>query len=101
MQGDLINIGFTGFCVYLKEKIDINTPLQFELMTELNHRPLIGRGKIKNIKEVPRYGVQAFRVGVELTDVSKKEIGILINQIQSKIARDKINNKSINGAAPF
>ena len=100
VKGDLIDICFMGFCVYLKEKIDINTPIQFELMAKLNHRPLIGRGKIKSIKEAPRYGVQGFRVGVEFTDVNKKEIEILINQIQSKIARDK-TNKSINGEAPF
>jgi len=94
-KGDLVDIGFRGFCAYLKEKIDIGTPIQFELMAELSYRPLIGRGKIKDIKEAPRYGVQGFRVGVEFTDVNKDGIEILLNQIQSKIARDKIN-KGIN-----
>jgi len=99
-KGDLVDISFMGFCVYLKEKIDINTPIQFELMADLSHRPLIGRGKIKSIREAPRYGIQGFRIGVEFTDINKDEIEMLLNQIQSKIARGKIN-KDINGGFPF
>ncbi len=99
-KGDLVDIGFLGFCAYLKEKIDIDTPIKFELMAELSHRPLIGRGKIKSIKEASRYAVQGFSVGVEFTDVNKDEIEMLLIQIQNKIARDKIN-KGIKGEVTF
>lgn len=99
-QGDLIDICFWGFCAYLKKKIEIGVSIQFELRINLMHEPLIGRGKIKSTTDAPRYGVRGFRVGVEFTDVNKKKIEMLINQIQSRISREKIK-KSIKGDIPF
>lgn len=87
--GILIDIGFRGFCAYLKEKIDVGTPIQFELILSPKQKHLIGRGEIKIIKEMPKHSVYGFRVGVEFTDVKNDDIMLLLGQIQSRIAREK------------
>jgi hypothetical protein len=89
VKGELINIGFRGLSVYLKEKIDINTIFQFDLIIDLSDKPLIGRGKIKNISEVKRSGIQLFLVNVEFIDVDKNNIIMFLDLVRSKICQEK------------
>lgn len=92
-QGELINIGFRGFSVSLKEKIDIDTVVQFELRAETWSRPLIGKGKIKNIAEGKRYGVGGFRVGIEFIEADTDNVKLLLNKIRRKIIKEKEEKK--------
>jgi len=88
-KGELIDIGFRGFSAYLKEKIDLDTIVQFELITKLWERPLIGKGKIRYIAQIKRYGAPCFRVGLEFIDINKDSIVTMLNQIRNKICKEK------------
>jgi hypothetical protein len=89
VKGELINISFRGFAAYLKEKIDINTIFQFDLITDLSYKPLIGRGKIKNINEAKINDIQVFLVNAEFIDVEKNNIVMLLDLIRSSICQEK------------
>lgn len=85
-KADLLDISFLGLSVYLKERLEIGAVVQFELTTELMRSPLTGRGKIKDIKEVKRYGSSGFRTSMEFIDIDKGATLDFLNIIQGKIA---------------
>ncbi len=87
-KADLLDVSFLGLSVYLKERIEIGAIVQFELTTELMGRPLIGKGKIKHIKEVKRYDSSGFRTSIEFIDIDKGSIVDFLNKIQGKIAAE-------------
>jgi hypothetical protein len=97
-KGELIDVGFKGFSAYLKEKIELNSIVQFELTTDLMSRPLSGKGKIRNVVESKRRGAQYFKVGIEFIDTDKDSIEILLAQIHHRISREKRKRAESRGS---
>jgi hypothetical protein len=97
-KGELIDVGFKGFSAYLKEKIELNSIVQFELTTDLMSRPLSGKGKIRNVVESKRRGAKYFKVGIEFIDTDKDSIEILLAQIHHRISREKRKRAESRGS---
>ncbi len=88
-EGELINIGFRGFSVLLNEKIATGTLVQFELLIDVYGEPLIGRAKVRNVREVKRHGMQGFELGVEFIEVNEYLIVVILHRIRRKISKEK------------
>ncbi len=86
LNAELLDIGFIGFSIYSRDKIEVGQIVQFEIMPELMDNSFLGKGKIKDIVQVPQNEVLVFyRVGIEFIDVEKNNILKLININQAKI----------------
>lgn len=85
----LVDIGFTGLSVFLKESLEIGTFVQFELVSTLTENPLIGTGKVKNIREAKMYGNAGVRIGIEFVKVDNDIVISILNKIQTKIGQEK------------
>lgn len=81
---ELFNISFEGFSVYAPEKIEAGANVRFELSVNSWNEPIIGEGKIRYIHETKRPD-GSFRVGIEFSDIDKKAIQHIINNIQAEI----------------
>jgi hypothetical protein len=88
LKVELVDIGFIGFSVYSRDEIALGQIVQFEIIPELMDNSLIGKGRIKDIAQVPQNDVLVFRVGIEFIDVEKDIILKLININQAKIVAE-------------
>ncbi len=94
----LVNISFMGLCLEAKERIKIGTIVQFEVLTDLLGKILVGKAVVRNIEEVKTRGSQMFRVGIEFVDINKDDILCLLNKIQHKIC--EAARKAAKSSAP-
>jgi len=90
----LANIGFLGFGIETKEKIEVGTNVDFELITKLWDKPVIGKGKIIYVNEIKRYDTTVFRMGIEFLDVEQETIRCIINRIQEDICAQARRKKT-------
>ncbi len=84
-KAELVDIGFIGFSIHSRDEIALGQIVQFEIIPELMDNSLIGKGRIKDIAQVPQNDVLVYRVGIEFIDVEKNDILKLININQAKI----------------
>lgn len=87
IKADLFDISFSGIGVYSPEKIEIDSEVKFELITKLLDRPILGKGKIRYIKETYINSTKVFKMGIEFVSVEKEAILGIINHLQRKISR--------------
>ena len=83
----MFDLGFNGISVYSLEKIEIDTEVNFELIAKLFDRPIIGKGKIRYVKETKINNTDVFKVGIEFITVEKEAILNIINHIQREIGK--------------
>lgn len=103
LKAELVDIGFIGFSIYSRDKVEAGQIVQFEIMPELMENSLIGKGKIKDIMQVTENEVLVYRVGIEFIDVDKNSILKLINMNQAKIVSetDKMNRQKPLDFGPY
>jgi len=87
IKAELFNISFEGFSAYAPEKIEIGSDVKFELSLKSWDEPIIGEGKIRYIHETKRPD-GSFRVGIEFSNIDKKAIQHIINNIQAEICSE-------------
>lgn len=93
-EGELLNMSFRGFCVYVKHKekaadIGADTVVRFELAADLCRKPLTGRGRIRNMLQGGKYGMHAMRLGVEFIDMDRNTIMVFMTNVQREVSRLK------------
>ncbi len=88
IKTELFDISFMGIGLYSPVKIEVNTLVQFELMTKLSDEPLTGKGIIRHVTELKKDNDAVFRMGIEFTEVDKENMVCLINKIQEKICAE-------------
>jgi hypothetical protein len=79
-----------GVSIYSPEKIDIlDKIVQFELTIELSGKPLVGKGKIKYIKEERKGEASIYRMGLEFIDVDKNTLLDFLQVVQERFSVKK------------
>lgn len=103
LKAELVDIGFIGFSIYARDKVEAGQIVQFEIIPELMENSLIGKGEIKDILQVNENEILVYRVGVEFIDVEKNSILKLINMNQAKIVSeaDKMNRQKPPDFGPY
>jgi len=86
IYAELIDLSYLGFSVYLKEKIEEGTDVEFEINFYVLYQSLIGKGKVQHVAETQRYLKTYYRTGIEFTDVNKDFVLSILNEILAKRA---------------
>jgi hypothetical protein len=94
---ELINIGFKGMGIFLKDIILVDSCVDFEVKIASLEKRFTGTGKIKNIKEKKLRDTAGFILGIEFIDIPKDEVVTIVNLIQNKICanikdKNRFNN---------
>jgi hypothetical protein len=82
IQSQVIDISTLGWSTNIKESIDLNTIIQFDLTSYSFTQHLIGKGRIANITEQKTAAGNIFRIGVEFIEADKQIILVFINEDQ-------------------
>jgi hypothetical protein len=82
---ELVNIGFKGMGIFLKDIIPVDSKVDFEVKIDVLDKRFAGTGKIKNIKEKKVRDVSGFILGIEFVDAPKEEVVTIVNWIQNRI----------------
>jgi len=85
---ELVNIGFKGMGIFLKDIILVDSCVNFEVKIDTLEKRFSGTGKIKNIKEQKIRETAGFILGIEFIEVPKDEVVTIVNLIQNKICAD-------------
>jgi len=85
VKSDLKDIGYVGITVHANEKIEVGKDVKFELITKFGIQPVIGKGKIKNVQEIKKYGSNFYRLGIEFIDIDKVTIKDILTRILEDI----------------
>ena len=78
----LDDVGLGGLRMYSQDKIQPDNDVRLRLSTPLLDRPLLAKGKIRNVNSIKRKGTDFFSMGVEFTKINKQKIKHLINKSQ-------------------
>jgi hypothetical protein len=78
----LDDVGLGGLRMYSQDKIKPDQHVRLALNTPLLDRPLLAKGRIRNINSIKRKGTDFFSMGVEFTKINKQKIKQLINKSQ-------------------
>ena len=87
IKAELFNISSEGFSAYAPQKIEAGANVRFELSVNSWNEPIIGEGKIRYMHETKRSDGSS-RVGIEFSDIDKKAIQHIINNIQAEICSE-------------
>jgi hypothetical protein len=89
IEGQLVDISFSGLGVFFKESIDVNTIIQFDLTADFMERHLIGKGKIIYATQQKTYAGNGFKIGVEFIEVNKEIVLMFISENQRKVRKEE------------
>ena len=85
----VLDFGYLGWSIFLKESIPINTIIQFDLSVNFLAQHLIGKGKIVNVAPLKIALEDGFRIGVAFMETDKDIIIEFINENQRLIHVDR------------
>jgi len=90
-EGQVLDFGFLGWSIFLKENIALNTIIHFDLSVNFLHQHLIGKGQIVNVAPQKKALENGFRIGVKYLEVDKDTIIAFVNESQrlKKEARNR------------
>ncbi|MEI6631960.1 MAG: PilZ domain-containing protein [bacterium] len=89
IEGQLVNISFSGLGVFFKESIDVNTIIQFDLTANFIAEHLIGKGKIIYAAQQKTYEGNGFKIGVEFIEVNNEIVLRFISENQRKVREEQ------------
>lgn len=89
VEGQILDISSAGFGTFLKENIDVNTVVQFDLTADFLEQHLIGNGRIANVTQQKTVVGNSFRIGVEFTEVDKEIVSVFISENQRIINEEQ------------
>ncbi|MBU0548538.1 MAG: PilZ domain-containing protein [Candidatus Omnitrophica bacterium] len=81
-EGKVLDLGYLGWSIFLKESIAINTIIQFDLSVDSLDHHLMGKGRIVYATQQKTATDVGFRIGVEFMEVDKDIIISFINESQ-------------------
>ena len=102
IETKLISISFVGACVHSKEKIEPDSVADIELITDFHVKPINGKIKVKNVKEIAGHSGRLFRIGIEFIHIDEDAVESTLHGIQRLIAyekkkKDKLEKKRLEG----
>jgi PilZ domain len=89
IEGKVLDLGYLGWSILLKESIAVNTIIQFDLSVDFLEQHLIGKGKIVNLTQQKTAVDSGFRIGVEFVEVDKNIILEFINENERIIKEER------------
>ncbi|MCX5713383.1 MAG: PilZ domain-containing protein [Candidatus Omnitrophica bacterium] len=89
IQAKLVDMGFLGFCIFLDQKIEIGTRVDFNIYIKLIRENFVGEGKVITMQQVKKYRKTFFRVAVAFMGIEKDRILSILTKIQDIINREK------------
>jgi hypothetical protein len=78
----LDDVGLGGLRMYAQDKMQPDNDVRLRLSTPLLDRPLLAKGRIRNVNSIKRKGTDFYSMGVEFTKINKQRIKHLINKSQ-------------------
>jgi hypothetical protein len=95
IQGKLLNIGFVGLSIFLKENVNVDAIVQFIVQYDFPGSPehLVGKGRIVYASQHRLDMQDGFKIGLEFIEVDKKFLVNIISVLRSKIL-EQIRKKS-------
>ena len=88
IEGQLLNISYSGFSALLKESIDADIIIQFDLTADFTREHLAGKGKIVHVVQQKTYSGEAFKIGVKFTEYDKDAVLRFISENQRIIMQE-------------
>ena len=90
IEGKLLNISHSGFSALLKESIDADIIIQFDLSAVDSIREhLVGKGKIVRVVQQKTYSGGLFTIGVKFIECDKNAVLRFININQRIIQKEE------------
>jgi hypothetical protein len=94
IEGQLLNISHSGFSALLKENIDVDITIQFDLTADFTKEHLAGTGKIVYVVPQKQYSREVFMIGVKFIECDKDAVLLFISENQRMILQER--QRSIN-----
>ncbi len=79
-KGDVLDLGYLGWSIFLKESVAVNTIINFDLSADFLAQHLIGKGKIVYVTPQKITNSIGYRIGVEFIEVNKNIVMMFINE---------------------
>jgi len=92
IEGQLLNISHSGFSALLKENIDTNITIQFDLTADFTREHLAGKGKIVYVVPQKQYSREVFIIGVKFIECDQDAVLLFISENQRMILQERQRN---------
>ena len=89
MEGQLLNISYSGCAVALKENIDADIMIQFDLTADFTREHLTGKGKIVHVMPQKTYSGEVFKIGVKFIEYDQNAVLRFISENQRRILQEE------------
>ncbi len=90
IEGRLLNISHSGFSALLKESIDVDIIIQFDLAAfDFTREHLLGKGKIVRVVQQKTYSGGLFTIGVKFIECDKDAVLRFVNINQRIIWKEE------------
>jgi hypothetical protein len=85
VEVNVLDISYVGFAARSLEEIAVGADVVFELKIKPFETPIIGEGKVVYSRETAKLEPKGFRLGISFTQVDKRVLLNVINEIQEDI----------------
>ena len=104
--GDVLDLGYLGWSIFLKESAAVNTIVQFDLSADFLAQHLIGKGKIVYVTPQKITNSTGYRIGVEFIEVNKNIVMMFINENirivhEERMRRDAVRKRQLESKGEF
>jgi hypothetical protein len=84
---DLADVSMKGLGVYVGEKLEEGSDVNFVIMTKFWEKPVLGTGKVRYVLLLKKNEGEVFRTGIEFVNTEKEAIDGIIDHIQADMAK--------------
>ena len=96
IKSQVVDISTVGWSSIVEESIDVNTIIQFDLISYASDQHLTGKGKITNVTQQKTIADNIFRIGVEFIEADKEAVLVFINEDLRRKKMQQPRNKSVD-----
>ena len=89
IEGQLLNISYSGCAAILKENIATDTMIQFVLTADFTREHLTGKGKIVHVMPQKTYSGEVFKIGVKFIEYDQNAVLRFISENQRRILQEE------------
>ncbi len=105
-EGDVLDLGYLGWSIFLKESVAVNTIIEFDLSADFLAQHLIGKGRIAYVAQLKIANNTGYRIGVEFIEFNKNIVMTFINENirivnEERIRRDAARKRQLESKGEF
>ena len=89
MQGQLLNISYSGCAVTLKENIAADTMIQFDIAADFSREHLTGKGKVVHVGQQKTFTGGFFKIGIKFIEYDQNAVLRFISESQRRMLQEE------------